>query len=199
MHVRNLHTTTCNLLVNFTTPTHSVSFKFTSRLQVYRFNKVFSHLYRVHTVFVCSYAQIDTLSLSLCTLDTPYVHVVSCNLICCCVMQNDRTPLYLASFRGHTEIVAMLLKFGADFNSCHTVSTSYFIIPISAVSGYVDVYTYVNIDPCNPRRTHAQRGLLYLVCVSVCVSVCLHLFLRYRHQTSSWVIPTALPQQALEN
>ena len=25
----------------------------------------------------------------------------------------------------------------------------------------------------NPRRAHAQRGLRYLVCVSVCVSVCL--------------------------
>ena len=37
MHVRNLHTTTCNLLVNFTTSTHSVSFKFTSGLQVYSF------------------------------------------------------------------------------------------------------------------------------------------------------------------
>ena len=64
MHVRNLHTTTCNLLVNFTTPTHSVLV-----IQVYKqitgvqFYKVFSHLYRVHTMFVCSYAQIDTLSL----------------------------------------------------------------------------------------------------------------------------------------
>ena len=63
---------------------------------------------------------------------SPYFHRVSCNL--CCVMQNDRTPLYLASLRGHTEIVAMLLKFGADFSSCDTVSTSYFITPISAVS-----------------------------------------------------------------
>ena len=33
----------------------------------------------------------------------------------------------------------------------------------------------------NPRRAHAQRGLRYLVCVSVCVSVCLHLFSHYRH------------------
>ena len=132
-------------------------------------------------MFVCSYAQVDTLSLSLCTLDTHYVYVVSCNLIFCCVIQNDRTPLYLASFRGHTETVAMLLKFGADFNRCQMVSTSYFITPISAVSEYVDVYTYVHIDPCNPRRAQAQRGLLYLVCVSVC----LHLFSHYRHQTGS--------------
>ena len=57
----------------------------------------------------------DRYSLSLCTLDTPYVHVVSCNLIFCCVIQSDRT-LLRASFRGHTEIVAMLLKFGADFS-----------------------------------------------------------------------------------
>ena len=127
----------------------------------------------------------DRYSISLCTLDTPYVHVVSCNLIFCCVMQNDKTPLYWASFRGHTEIVAILLKFGADCNSCSKVSTSYSITPIFAVSEYVNVYTYVNIDPCNPRHAYAQRGLLYLVCVSVCVSVCLHLFLRYRHQTGS--------------
>ena len=142
MHVRNLHTTTCNLLVNFTTPTHSVSFKFTSRLQVYSFTK-FSHICTEYTqcLYVCSYAQIDTLSLSLCTLDTPCVLVVSCNLIFCCVIQINGTPLYWASFSGHTEIVAMLLKFGADFNSCSKVSTSYFITPISAVSEYVDVYT----------------------------------------------------------
>ena len=123
----------------------------------------------------------DRYSLSLCTLDTPCVHDVSCNLIFCCVMQNDRTPLYWASFRGHTEIVAMLLKFGADFSSCSKVSTSYFITFISAVSECVYVYTYINIDPCNPRCAHAQRGLLYLVYVSVC----LHLFLRYRHETGS--------------
>ena len=131
-------------------------------------------------MFVCRYAQIDTLSLNVYTLDTPCV-VVSCNHIFCCVIQNDRTPLLWASFRGHTEIVAMLLKFGADFNSCNTVSTSYSITPIFAVSEYVNVYTYVNIDPCNPRHAYAQRGLLYLVCVSAC----LHLFLCYRHQTSS--------------
>ena len=84
----------------------------------------------------------DRYSLSLCTVDTPYVHVVSCNLIFCCVIQNDRTALSLASLRGHTEIVAMLLKFGADLSSCDMVSTSYFITPISAVSQYVDVYTW---------------------------------------------------------
>ena len=180
MHVRNLHATTCNLLVNFTTPTHSVSFKFTSGLQMYSFN-TFSHIC-TSTHRVCMQLCTDQYSLSLCTLDTYCVHVVSCNLIFCCVMQNDRTPLLWASFRGHTEIVAMLLKFGADFSSCDTVSTSYFITPISAVSEYVDVYTYVNIiNPFNPQRTHVQQGLLYLICVSVC----LHLFLRYRHQTGS--------------
>ena len=108
-------------------------------------------------MLVCSYAQIDTLSL-LCTLDTSCVHDL--NPIFCCVIQNDDTPLLRASLRGHTEIVAMLLKFGADLSSCDTVSTSYFITPISAVNEYVDVYTYVNIDPCNPRRAHTQRGLL---------------------------------------
>ena len=159
-------------------------FKFTSRLQVYSFTK-FSHISTEYTVFVCSYAQIDTLSPSLCSLNTPCILLVSCNLIICCVIQNDRTPLLWASFSGHTEIVAMLLKFGADFSSCDTVSTSYFITPISAVTEYVDVYTYVNINPCNPRHVLVQRGLLYLVCVSVCVCVCLHLFLHYRHQTGS--------------
>ena len=83
----------------------------------------------------------DRYSLSLCTLDTPCVHVVSCNLIFCYVIQNDRTPLYWASFSGHTEIVAMLLKFGADLSSCDTVRTPYSITPISAVNEYVDVYT----------------------------------------------------------
>ena len=45
----------------------------------------------------------------------------------------------------------------------------------------------------NPRRAHAQRGLRYLVCVSVClcvcvsvcVCVCLHLFSHYRHEIGS--------------
>ena len=49
---------------------------------------------------------------------------------------------------------------------------------------------------------HAQRGLLYLVCVSVCVCVCvcvcLHLFSHYRDQAGSSAIPTALAQQGLE-
>ena len=39
---------------------------------------------------------------------------------------------------------------------------------------------------------HAQRGLLYLVCVSVCVSVCLHLFSPYGDQAGSSAIPMAL-------
>ena len=51
----------------------------------------------------------------------------------CYVMQNDRTALYWASFRGHTDIVVMLLKFGADYRSCSMVSTSNYIIPISMV------------------------------------------------------------------
>ena len=169
--MRNLHAPTCNLLVNFTTPTHSVSLKFTSRLQVYNFTK-FSHICTEYTQCLYAVMHRSILSLSLCTLDTPYGHVVSCNLIFCCVMQNDGTPLSWASFRGHTEIVAMLLKFGADFSSCDTVSTSYFITPISAVSEYVDIYTCANIDPCNPSHTHVQQGLLYLVCVCVCVSTC---------------------------
>ena len=137
MHLRNLHTTTCNLLVNFTTPTHSVSFKFTSRLQVYSFTK-FSHVCTEYTQ--CLYAVMHRSILSLlCTLDTSCFHILSCNLIFCYVVQNGNTPLLWASFRGHTEIVAMLLKFGADFNSCSKVSTSYFITPISAVSEYVDI------------------------------------------------------------
>ena len=62
MHVRNLHTTTCNLLVNFTTPTHSVPFKFTSKLQVYNFTK-FSHICTGYTQ--CLYAVIHRSMLSL--------------------------------------------------------------------------------------------------------------------------------------
>ena len=180
-----MHTTTCNLLVNFTTPTHSVSFKFTSRLQVYSFNK-FSHICTEYTQCLYAVMHRSILSLSLCTLDTPCVHVVSSNHIFCCVIQNDRTPLLRASFRGHTEIVAMLLKFGADFNSCSKVSTSYFIIPISTVSEYVYVYTYININPCNPRRALAQRWVLGLcICLCVCLSPLTLLFLCYRHQTGS--------------
>ena len=46
----------------------------------------------------------------------------------------------------------------------------------------------------------AQRGLLYLVCVSVCVClcVCLYLFSPYRDQASSSATPTALAQQGLK-
>ena len=97
-----------------------------------RRGKTMSKLQSTHNV--CMQLCTDQYSLSLCTVDTPCVNVVSCNLIFCCVMQNDRTPLYWASFRGHTEIVAMLLKFGNDFSSCNMVSTSYFITPISVVS-----------------------------------------------------------------
>ena len=54
--------------------------------------------------------------------------------VICCVMQNDRTPLFWTSLRGYIEIVAMLLKFHADFSSCRMVSTSYYISLISTVS-----------------------------------------------------------------
>ena len=142
--MRNLHTTTCNLLVNFTTPTHSVSFKFTSRLQVYSFTK-FSHICTEYTQ--CLYAVMHRLILflSLYVLLTLPVFMMLAATSYFCVIQNDRTPLLWASFSGHTEIVAMLLKFGADISSCDTVSTSYFITRISAVSEYVAVYTYVNL------------------------------------------------------
>ena len=49
------------------------------------------------------------------------------------LMQNDKSPLYWASFRCHTEIVVMLLKCGADLSNCRTVSTSYYITPTSTV------------------------------------------------------------------
>ena len=115
----------------------------------------------------------DRYSLSLCTFDTPCVHVVSFNLIFCCVIQNDRTPLLWASFSGHTEIVAMLLKFGADFSICDTVSTSYFITPISAVSEYVDFYTYVNIDLVTlSARMHSEGYCTWSVCLSVSTCSC---------------------------
>ena len=98
------------------------------------------------------------------------------------MIQNDGTPLIRASFSGHTEIVAMLMKFGADFNRCQTVSTSYFITPISAVSEYVDVYTlYVLILVTLGARMCSEGYCTW----SVCVSVCLHLFSHYRHQTGS--------------
>ena len=37
-------------------------------------------------------------------------------------MQNNRTPLFWASARGHTKIVEILLKGGADFISRRKVS-----------------------------------------------------------------------------
>ena len=64
MHVRNLHTTTCNLLVNFATPTHSVSFKFTSRLQLYSYTK-FSHICTEYTQYLYAVMHRSILSLSL--------------------------------------------------------------------------------------------------------------------------------------
>ena len=69
MHVRNLHTTTCNLLVNFTTPTHFVLFKFTSRLHVYSFTK-FSHICTEYTQCLYAVMHRSILSLSLYVLLT---------------------------------------------------------------------------------------------------------------------------------
>ena len=113
-------------------------------------------------MFVCSYAQIDTLSLSYVLLTLPVFMMLAITSYFCCVMQNDKTPLYLASFRGHTEIVAMLLKFGADLSSCDTVSPSYFITPISAVSDYIDVYIYTYIPSAH---TCAVRVTVLGLCV----------------------------------
>ena len=46
--------------------------------------------------------------------------------------------------------------------------------------------------------THVQRGLLYLVCVSVCLSVSTYSHPTYRDQAGSSAIPTALAQQGLK-
>ena len=39
------------------------------------------------------------------------------------VVQDGRTPLYWASFRGHRAVVQLLLKSGADVYMCHMVYT----------------------------------------------------------------------------
>ena len=83
-------------------------------------------------------------------------------------MQNDRTPLFLATIRGHTEIVAMLLKFGADFSICQTVSTSYYITRISTVSEKVDIYTF-NIHLC----VEILLKVIAITC-EICVYVHIH-------------------------
>ena len=46
---------------------------------------------------------------------------------------------------------------------------------------------------------HAQRGLQYLVCLSVSQCVCPRLFLHCRQRSGIRAIPTAPAQQAIEN
>ena len=165
--MRNLHTTTCNLLVNFTTPTHSVC---RSSLQAdYSCTVIQSFLTSVQSTHsVCMQLCTGRYSLSLYVLLTLPVFMMLAATSYFCVIQNDRTPLLWASGRGHTEIVVMLLKFGADFNSCDTVSTSYFITPISAVSEYVAVYTYVNLILVTLSTCMCSEG--YCTC-SLCLPV----------------------------
>jgi ankyrin repeat protein len=53
-------------------------------------------------------------------------------------MQNNRTPLFWASARGHTKIVEILLKGGADFISRRKVS---FVLMLATVDRNWDNYT----------------------------------------------------------
>ena len=53
-------------------------------------------------------------------------------IFCCCQTQNGLSPVYVASLKGHTEVVDLLVQAGADINlattevhvSTHTVSFS---------------------------------------------------------------------------
>ena len=77
---------------------------------------------------------------------------------------------------------------------CHTAE-------MAVMETLWQMHTLTLINSCCGLLTlgaHAQRGLLYLVCVSgcvcVCPSVCVHLFSPYRDQAGSSAIPTALAQ-----
>ena len=53
-------------------------------------------------------------------------------IICCCQSQDGYSPVYVASWKGHTEVVDLLVQAGADIHlattkvhvSTHTVSSS---------------------------------------------------------------------------
>ena len=86
------------------------------------------------------------------------------------------------------------LAFGRWDNECHEISDSgpvpqEHITQIQTPTELVSKReTNLLQKACENLLTlgaHAQRGLLYLVCVSLCVSVCLHLFPCYGQQ-SGW-------------
>ena len=78
------------------------------------------------------------LSLACCALNLRHIESVlivfnTHKIFCCCQTQNGYSPVYAASQNGHTEVVDLLVKAGADIHlattdevhvSTHTVSSS---------------------------------------------------------------------------
>ena len=87
-------------------------------------------------------------------------------------MQNNRTPLYWVSYRGHTKIVAMLLKFGADFRTCDNVSTFYYVITFSTLSEYINLIL-IHIMFCGSKLLleHVKRVFVFTFCSKISTMV----------------------------
>ena len=90
-------------------------------------------------------------------------------IFCCCQTQNGISPVYVASGKGHTEVVDLLVQAGADI---HLATTDEVHDSTQTVSSSVAAVMETNVRLINPRCTGVRVTVLGLS-VSVCVCVCL--------------------------
>ena len=95
-------------------------------------------------------------------------------IFCCCQTQDGVSPAHAARWKGHTEVVDLLVQAGADI---HLASTEEVYVSTHTVSSSVAAVVETNVRLINPRCTGVRvtvLGLSVCVCVCVCVSVYLN-------------------------
>ena len=141
-----------------------------------------------HETFSCNKDLLCVLSSACSALNFRHIESVlivlhTLTIICCCQTQDGYSPVYVASWKGHTEVVDQLVQAGADI---HLATTKVHVSTYTLSSSVVAVME-TNVRLINPQRTCAVRVMVLGLCVCMCVflSLCVHLFSHYRHQTGS--------------
>ena len=83
------------------------------------------------------------------------------------ITQEGHSALMRAAMKGKTEIVVELVKAGANVDMQNKVCQYHIFCKCTCMCTIVHIRVYTTLS------VHVQRGLLYLICVSVCLSVCM--------------------------
>ena len=124
-----------------------------------------------HETFSCNKDSLCVLSSACSALNFRHIESVlivfhTLTIFCCCETQDGFSPVYVASGKGHTEVVDLLVQAGADI---HLASTEVHV-STHTVSSSVAAVVETNVRLINPRCTGVRVTVLGLS-VCVCVSV----------------------------